>query len=68
MDSKKKLSRAGIVLSVIIIMIAIYIAKVTNPFQGTFARILYSGLIGGIGGLSGAGLSHMLGFIKPSSE
>jgi len=67
MASKKKLNTLGYILSAIIIIVAIYLARVTNPFESALPRILYSALFGAIGGASGAGLSHLLGLTKPSS-
>ena len=62
----KKLSPSGILLAGIIIVIAIYIASITNPFSTSLPRILYSAVVGGIGGGIGAGLAYMLGLTKPS--
>ena len=66
--ASKKLSSSGIVLAAIFIGIAIFIANMTNPFSSSLPRILYSALIGAIGGGVGVTIAQKLGLTKSSDQ
>ena len=67
MDSENlKLSLVGYLFVAILIISAIVFAVTTNPFDQSIFRILYSAIIGGLGGGAGSFVARKLGLTKSS--
>jgi hypothetical protein len=63
-----KLSVAGTFLAIIMILLAIAFAHAVNPFEGVFARIFFSAIIGGLAGGLSVVFAHKLGLTKKTEN
>lgn len=62
--NSEKFSHGSIIVIIACIAASIVIARILNPFDATFARVMFSAALGAIGGLTGVTLASLLGFRK----
>jgi len=60
--ASKKLTSLGVGLCVLMIVGSVFLGRAINPFESTFARVIFAACLGGLAGFLGVTLSHMFSF------